>query len=190
MADPVHHTPDLSLPALVYGDLYPGVRFFLADLPDPCRGGLPVIKIDPLRQFFQRRIVQLALDLHQIGLRQFMTGVRDKMRKIPVVREQQHPLGVIIQPADGIDTGPDAFQEVLHQGPFLRVGHRRNIARGLVQHDVGLGLSGVDELAVDLDMVFPGVRLGAEFGHYFAVHAHPALKNDILGSAPRSNTGG
>jgi hypothetical protein len=50
-----------------------------------------------------------------------MLRVRDQVREVPVVRHQKQPLGIVVQPSDGVDAGLDAFQKVLHRGPAFGV---------------------------------------------------------------------
>lgn len=183
MTHVVEHAPHLALPAFVDRDIDPGVRFFLPDLPDLGRRGLAVLQKDAR---FQRRdgaVFEHALDLHQIGLGKFMFGVRDQVSKIPVIRQEQQALGIVVQPAHRIYADLDAFQQIMHRGPSLRVGHGRHKTRRLVQHDIGWRLFGIDELAVNLDMVFVWVGLGTELGHDRPVHPHPALGNKLFRSA-------
>ena len=186
----IEHAPHLALPAFVDRDIYPGVRFFLADLPDLCRSGLAVLQENACFERRDRAVFEHALDLHQIGLGKFMFRVRDQMSKIPVIRQEQQTLGIVVQPAHRIHPYLDPFQQVLHRGPSLGVGHGRDKARWFVQHDVGLRLFGVDELSIDLDMVLGWVGLGPELGHYRPVHPHPALGNKLFRGAARGDPRG
>ena len=190
MTHVVEHAPHLALPAFVDRDIDPGVRFFLADLPDLGRRGLAVLQKDTCFQRRDRAVFKHALDLHQIGLGKFMFGVRDQMGKIPVIRQEQQTLGIVIQPAHRVYADLDAFQQIMHRGPSLRIGHGRHKARWLVQHNIGRRLFGVDELSIDLDMVLGWVGLGPELGHYRPVHPHPALGNKLFRSAARGDPRG
>jgi hypothetical protein len=115
----------------------------------------------------------------------------DQVREIPVIRQDQHAFRIVVQTADGIHADLDAFQQILDRRPAFRIGHGRDKARGLVQHDIDLRLLRIDELAVHLDMVLVRVGLGAELGHHLAVHAHPAFGDErFRGAARRHSRGG
>jgi len=183
MTHMVEHAPHLALPSFVDRNIDPGVRFFLPDLSDLGRRGLAVLQEDAC---FQRRdgaVFKHALDLHQIGLGKFMFGVCDQMGKIPVIGQEQQALGIVVQPADRVYADLDAFEQIMHRGSSLRIGHGRHKSRRLVQHDIRRRLFGVNEFAVNLDMVFVWVGLGAELGHYRPVHPHPALGYKFFCSA-------
>jgi hypothetical protein len=190
MSHVVEHAPHLALPAFVDRDIDPGVRFFLADLPDLGRRGLAVLQEDACFQRSDRTVFEHALDLHQIGLGEFMFGVGDQMGKIAVIRQEQQALGIVVQPAHGIDTDFDTFQQIMHRGPSLRVGHGGHKTRGFVQHNIRRRLFGVDEFAVNLDMVFVRVGLGPELGHDRPVHPHPAFGNKLFRSAAGGDSRG
>jgi hypothetical protein len=175
VAHAVEHAPHLALPSLVDRDLEPGVGLFFPDLLELCRSGLAVIEINSLLEVFYLAVFEETLYLRQIGLGKLVFRVCDQVREIAVIRQDQHAFGVVVQTAHGIDADLDALQQVLHRGPAFRVGHGRDKARGLVQHDIDLRLLRIDELAVDFDMVLVRVGLGAQLGHHLAVHAHPAF---------------
>ncbi len=186
----VEHAAHLALSAFMDGNLDPGVRLFFPDLLEFSGRGLAVVEKDAPFEALNCFFVKHAFDLRKIGLRQLMFGMRNQVRKIAVVRQDQHALGVEIQPAHRIYAYLDAFQQVLYGGPALRVGHGRNIPRWFVQHKVGLRLFWIDELAVNLDVVVRRVGLGAEFGHDLAVHAHPAFGNKLFSGSARCHPGG
>jgi hypothetical protein len=190
VAHAVEHAPYLALSAFVDRDLEPWVGLFLSDLLDLCRSCLAVIEINSLLKVVYLAGFENTLYLRQIGLGKFMFWVGDQVREIAVVRQDQHALGIIVKPAHGIDADLDAFQKVLDRWSSLGVGHRRDISRGLVQHNVDLWLLRIDELAVDLDMVFVRVSLGAGLGHHLAVHAHPSFGDELFRCAARRHSRG
>jgi hypothetical protein len=190
MTHAVEHSADLPLSAFMDRDLKPGVRFLLAHLPDLCRRGLPVIEIDAVLKGLYLVVFEHALDLRTVGLGKFVFRMRDQMRKISVIGQKEQPFSIVVEPPDGIHADLDAFQQVLDRGPSFGIGHGRNKTRGLVQHDVRQRLAGVDELAVNLDMVLVRVCLGAELGHDLSVQAHSALGNELLSCSARCHSRG
>lgn len=119
-----------------------------------------------------------------------MFWVGDQVGKIAVIRQEQQTLGIVVQPADRIYADLDAFQQIMHHGPSFRVGHGRHKTRGLVQHNIGRRLSGVNEFAVNLDMIFGWIGLGPELGHDRPVHPHPALGNKLFRGPARGDPRG
>ena len=190
MSHVVEHAPHLALPAFVDRNIDPGVRFFLPDFPDLGRRGLAVLQENACFERRDRTIFEHALDLHQIGLGKLMLGVRDQVSEIPVIGQEQQSLGIVVQPAHRVHADFDAFEQIVHRGPSLRVGHGRHKARRFVQHNISRRLLGIDEFAVDLDMVFGWVGLGPEFGHDRSVHPHPALGDKLFRSAARCDPRG
>jgi hypothetical protein len=186
----VEHAPYLAFPSFVDRDLEPGVGLFFSDLFDPCRSGLAVIEVNTLLEVVYLAVFEHTLDLGQVGLGKLVLWMRDQMGEVSVIRQEEKSLGVVVQPAHGIYADLDPLQQVLHRGPPFGVGHGRDKTRGFVQHDVGLRLLGVDELAVNLDMVFGGVGLGAELGHHLAVNAYPALGDKLFRSSSGGNARG
>ena len=190
MSHVVEHAPHLALPAFVDRDIQPGVRFFLPDLPDLGWRGLAVLQENACFERRDRTIFEHALDLHQIGLGKLMLGVRDQVSEIPVIGQEQQSLGIVVQPADRVHAYFDALEQIVHRGPSLRVGHGRHKACWLVQHNIGRRLFGIDQLSINLDMVFIRVGLGPELGHDRTVHPHPALGNKLFRSAARCDPRG
>jgi len=180
MAGKIDHAPYLAFSALVDRDLDPGVGLFLAELSDPGGRRSSILEKNALFQVFNVPVLQKSFDLHQVRLRKLVPGMGHHMGKIAVVRQQKQAFGVIVEPAHGIDTDLDAFQEMRDDRAALGVRHGRDETGRLVQHDVGLGLLRIDQFAVDLDVIMVRIGLGSEFGHDLPVHPHPALKNDIF----------
>jgi hypothetical protein len=117
----VEHAPDLPLPSFVDRDLQPRVHFLFADFFYLCRRGLPVLKKHSLFEQFYHPIIKHALDLRQIGFRELVLRVRDQVREVAVVRQEQKAFGIVIEPSHGIDADLDPFQEVLHRGPSFGI---------------------------------------------------------------------
>jgi len=180
MAGEVDHAPYLAFSALVDRDLDPGVGLFLAELSHLCGRRSAVLEENALFQILDVPVLQKSLDLHQVGLRKLVPGMGHQVGEITVVRQQEQALGVVVEPAHGIDTDLDALQEMRDDRAALGVRHGRDETGRFVQHDVGLGLLRVDEFTVDLDVIIVRVGLGSQFCHDLPVHPHPAFEDDIF----------
>ena len=113
--------------------------------------------------------------------------MHEAVGQVAVVGQEQQALGHVVEP-------PDVCQprRVIHQiedgFSAARVGPGRHDARGFVQHDPD-GRSGSDNLfAVDANLVAFRVDALTDLGDA-AVDGDTTSRNEILGVAPRRNTG-
>lgn len=185
MSHVVEHAAHLPLPAFVDRDLDPGIGLFLTDLLDLRRCGLPVLQENTGFKRRNRTVLEHSLDLRKIGLGEFMLGMGDQVGKIPVIGQEQKSLSAIIQSPNRINADLQAFEQIQHCRPSFGVGHGRDKAGGLVQHNINQRLFGVDQLAVNLDVVLVCISLSTELGHHLSVHTHPAFSDELFRSAPR-----
>ncbi len=80
-------------------------------------------------------------------------------------------------------------KQIHHSRAFLRIADRRDVTLRLVQENIGEPLLTLQQLAIHADMIDLRIRLAAEFRHGRAVHLHVAGGDQLLGLAPRSNSG-
>ena len=78
------------------------VRSFDASPDDPClvRGDRPVVQLDALLQGAQDGGGRHPADRRDVGLRDAERRVREHVREVAVVGEQQQPARVGVEPAD------------------------------------------------------------------------------------------
>src|SRR3954451_2913686 len=84
--------------------------------------------------------------------------------------------------------GTEPFKPLAEVGAALRIAQRGDHPRRLMKHDVAERRAN-NELAVDLDFIFAGVRLGPELGRNRAVDSDSALLDPPLGLTPRREAG-
>jgi hypothetical protein len=97
----------------------------------------------------------------------------------PSFGEDQQPLGVPVEPADGVYALLDVDE--LHDRPAAAlVVHRGDVAAGLVDEEVAERLR-AQQAAIDPDLGRRGVDLGAELGDDDAVDHDPTLADQLLG---------
>ena len=89
----------------------------------------------PFTQLLQRLVVRLALDLGDVRLLDAVARVREPVRERPVVREQERPGRVHVEPSDGNDARL-VGHELDDRRPSLRIARCRDDARRLVEQDV------------------------------------------------------
>jgi len=145
----------------------------------------PVLEPHAPAKLLHRRFVRRPLHLRQVRPRHAEAGMHQPVRQLPIIREQQRALGVVVQPPHRVDPPPHPLQEVRHRGPALRVAQRGDHALRLVEDEVPPLLRRLHQLPVHLDEVLPGLHLGARFAHHLAVHLHPPLGDELLRVTPR-----
>ena len=99
MADRLEHPLHLVLAAFVDRELDAG-------RPEPAdagRRGAAVVELDPGRERGERLVRGLALDLGLVDLVHLVARVREPVRELAVVREQERPGRVRVEPADRED---------------------------------------------------------------------------------------
>ena len=108
--------------------------------------------------------------------------MREPLREIAVVREQQQAFGVLIEAPDGKHARLGGH-ELGHDRAAVRVGRGRHDAGGLVEQVVDEPGLRPDAHAVDLDAIGLGVGLVAERRHR-AVDRDRAGLDQLLAVAP------
>ena len=84
------------------------------------------------------------------------------MRKISVIREQQQPFGVFIEPADMEEPLREPTDEVANAWTSLVVCHGGDNSSGLVQHVDDMFLSEAHRTAIDRHTIVRGINSRAE----------------------------
>ena len=85
MADGLDHPLDLMFPALMDGDFEPGIALRLADLHDFRRCRKPIFEFHAPFKGLDLGIVEHALDLDQVGLRNMVARMQQRLCEIPMI---------------------------------------------------------------------------------------------------------
>ena len=181
VADGLTHPPHLAVAALVQDELE--TRW--AEQPDTRRRRDPVVELDAACQPACDGVRGPSLDVGDIGLLDPVPRMREAMRQLPVVREEQDTGRVRVEATDGCDASRRSHERDHRRTP-LRITNRRHDTGGLVQDEVSQRLCR-DAPAVDLDDVRAGDR-GVELAGG-PVHPHPAGPDEIVGSTARGESG-
>jgi hypothetical protein len=144
--------------------------------------GQPVVELDPGSKAAQHLRVRLALELRLVHLLDLVARVRQPVGELPVVRQQERPGRVDVEPPDRHHPSALARDEIDHGAPPFRVARRRHNARRLVEEDVRERLPG-DLLPVERHDV---VRAddGVEPARH-AVHGDSSRLDEVVGLAAR-----
>lgn len=187
-AEVLEHHADLVLAAFGELDLIPGVVGAGQHLET---GGLCLLaeERDARAELADLVFAESAVCLDDVGFDDVVALAHDGVGKVAIVGEEQQPLGMIIEAADGVDALPDAAQMLNDSGAALGIVHGRHHAVGLVHGQIEKLAGGVEELAVDLDVIGGEVGLGAKLGDGFAVDADTAFEDHFLGVAAAGDAG-
>jgi uncharacterized protein with GYD domain len=181
VADRGQHPLDLVLAALVDRELDPA-------RPEPAdaRGrSRTVVQLDARAKPLERVVGGLALDLGLVDLLDLVARMREPVRELAVVGEQERSGRVGVQPPDG-DDPRGMLDELDDGGPALWVAGGGDHARGLVEEHVGERLE-LDSPPVELDPV-PGGDEGIELPR-LAVDADAAGLDQLVGLAAGGDPG-
>lgn len=189
MAHRLDHPLHLMFPSFVNRDLKPRIALRLADLIHLRRRREAVFQLDASFKGFDLRIVEHTLDLDQIGFRNMVAGMEQRLGQVAVIREQHEPFAVEIQAADRKHAHGDSVQEVLHRGTSLRIIQRGHDVLGLVEDQIHIGLRSPKMFPIDFDMVASGIDFGAEFLYHATIDRHAPGRDQLLGFASRSQSG-
>src|SRR5579884_236059 len=181
VTDGLEHPLHLVLASLVHGQL---------DTPAPEPAGArgrrsPVVELDPAFELRERGGRWITLDLGDVDLVHLVARVREPVRELAVVREQERTGRVGVEPADG-DDARGQVDETDDGRPTAGVARRRDDAGRLVEQHVGERLQ-LEWLAVELDAVAradEGVQAAG-----LAVDGDATGLDQLVGAAARGGTG-
>src|SRR5713101_3564550 len=100
-AQGLDHAPNLTVAAFGDRDFEDALAAALANAFDARRARRSIFELDSAAELVELRISQVFGCLHEVRLRHFVIGIRQPLGERRVVRENQQPAGVEIEPADG-----------------------------------------------------------------------------------------
>jgi hypothetical protein len=122
--------------SLVYRDLQPGFRRQLFHDTHARRRRAHSVERNAAPQPLERTLVWKPRHLDSIRPRYRVPGMREPMRELAVIGEQQQPGRIQIQAADGIESRRRDRQQAENSRPALGITHRTDDATGFVEQDV------------------------------------------------------
>jgi hypothetical protein len=179
-ADCFHHPPYLAIAAFADSDF--DVRV-LAGIAYPFHfGGTrgTIAEFDPAAQSIERFIGDRTSTLHQVGFGDFVIGVREPLRELSIVGEDQKAAGIEIQTTYRGNEGVDIGDQIVNSGPPFRVFEGSDAAGGLVEQDV-YAIPGLEWLFVEEDFVAIEVDPLVGVFDYASVDANAARVNPTAG---------
>src|SRR5207245_2588815 len=120
-----------------------------------------------------------------------VTRMEDSVRPVPIARQEDEPLRVLIEATDRKQTTTNGTKRRRHEledrSLRVRIAQRRSHSRRLVDGEIDLGRDRADRSAVHFDLGFLGIDALAEC-RGTSVNGDPAGRDEFLTGAPRSNS--
>jgi hypothetical protein len=193
--------PNLPLFAFVQDDAQPRLpspgwipmlppRGLIQVMDGPCRIDAQQIAFvpDSLLQLRQSLFGRFAFDQREVLLLVLIARMGDAVRKVAVVRQQQQPFAVRIEPPGRVQ--PLArWDEIDGERLAPRLVDVAQVSFGFVKDDVRF-LLGADRRAVHFNPIALWVDLGAEYGDDLAIDAYAPREDQFFALATRRDAGG
>lgn len=132
----------------------------------------------------QLPFVDLDIEQGLVALADILGGMKDALNEHPVVRQDQEPFALPIEPARGIDALPtQAIREKVHHYGIVFVRHRTDHPHGLVHSHIDR--NGEGQLPVVATHIVPlRVDRKVRSQNNFSIDPNPAREDHGLGLAP------
>ena len=117
-----------------------------------------------------------------------VTRMRQALREIAVVREDEQAFGLRVEAADVEQAGELRRQQIEDRVAGVWIGSSGNVSSRLMQNEVEPQLR-PNDLATDFDVIFVG-RFGAEISDHAAIDGHTSSRDQFITMPTRTNTRG
>ena len=168
-------------------DLDAHLLLVLLDVGNLVGEDLAVFERDALGDAVHVGARQRFVERHLVDFLLLVGRVRQLLRKVAVVGEQQQPEAVLVETSHRVDTLRAGARDQLHDRlSGMGIVERSDVALGLVQHQVDLLLA-LHRLVVEPHFV-GRQHLGSQFGDDLAVDRNDARRDEIVGLAARADS--
>ena len=168
-------------------DLDAHLLLVLLDVGNLVGEDLAVFERDALGDAVHVGARQGFVERHLVDFLLLVGRVRQLLRKVAVVGEQQQPEAVLVETSHRVDALRAGARDQLHDRlSGMGIVERSDVALGLVQHQVDLLLA-LHRLVVEPHFV-GRQHLGSQFGDDLAVDRNDARRDEIVGLAARADT--
>ena len=167
-------------------DLDAHLLLVLLDVGNLVGEDLAVFERDALGDAVHIGARQRFVERHLVDFLLLVGRVRQLLRKVAVVGEQQQPEAVLVEASHRVDALRAGARDQLHDRlSGMGIVERSDVALGLVQHQVDLLLA-LHRLVVEPHFV-GRQHLGPQFGDDLAVDRNDARRDEIVGLAARAD---
>ena len=185
MAHARAHLFHLSFSALVQHQFQFRIAILDAHNPNPCRRGHALVERDACSQRGQSHSIGMPAHPSAINLRYAIARMGQAKRQIPIIRQQQNPAGIQIEPAGRKNPRINAAQQFVNCSAMMRIAHRHQISRGFVQQNISLPVNRTHRLTVDTHAVPIRIDPHARMRHNRAIEFNVARLDEPLARPAR-----
>ena len=139
-----------------------------------------VRKLDTASELLQGLGRKVARHLRTVRLVHEKARMKKSLRQCTVIRKEEQPFRILVEPSHRIDAHVLHGQKVEHRAPAALVGNGRDAALGLVQQEIDETLLCGKRLAVHRNTCGRRVRLRSRLTHHRAVYCHAPRRNELL----------
>lgn len=181
------HAPHLTVSAFGQRDLQKRLGIRIANSGHRRRPGWPILENDALPQLRQRRIVQFRGAFDEIRLLDVILGIRQAFGKLRIVRQNQQPARIHVQPPDRRQKLAHAVQQIVDRLAALRIPIRGHITLRLVEQHIP-GARPAQRASIDFDPVPRQVDPLIGILDHLAIDRYPPRMNPAarLGTRPKA----
>jgi hypothetical protein len=156
----------------------------------PCRRRAPFGEVDPAAHLVQHFLARLLGNQHVIGLGMFKGGVGEAMGQFAIIRQQDEPFAVKVQPPHREDTPQVRRHQVGHRAMLLGVAANiGNHPARLVELDVDVAGRHAQGLALDADLANGRVHLDTHFSNRATIDLDETVDDHLLAGAAAAQPG-
>ena len=135
-----------------------------------------------------RFVTEFSFHLDPVDLRHTCGIFENAVGQPAITREQDESRRVVIEAADGENSGKP-LEQVAQGRPAFGIGHRGDYMGRLVKQVITGLRRQFGKLASGFHAVVIGIGFRPQLGHDDPIHAHLAAANQLFGVAPRGNSG-
>lgn len=186
----VEHTPDLSIPAFVDGNVHDCdvlIRVVIYEFHIG-RGGHPVFQKHALTKVGRRKCGHFASYDGAVRLLDLVARVRQLLGERAVVGEEEQAGGIRVQSTDRIDALLHTLNEVHHRVRRVAILRGRHVAEGLIQDQVDVVGEGLDSLSINTHVVDLGIRLRPGLRDLPAINRYASGRDQVLAGSTRGDS--
>ena len=145
------------------------------------RGSRPAVrKEDPTTQLHQSLRSDFANDLRMIDLRDLIARMKQPLCQRAIIRDEEQPLRIGIEPTHGIEPRREIGQEIEHGLAPPIIPRRREIATRLVEENIKSLFLWLNAVAIDGNDMMCRIIFRAELRHDSTIHTDPPRTNHLL----------
>ena len=174
------HTAHLSVAPLMDDRLDHGTSILHAQYAQTCGSSSAVFEQDSTAQLFQSLCRDLSHHLCMVDLVDLIAWMEQPLRQCSIVRDEEQPLRIGIEPPHGIESRREIGQEIEHRFAPPIIPRRREISARLVEKNIKSLFLWLNTVAIDGNDMMCRIIFRAELRHDSTIHTDPPRTNHLL----------